>query len=241
MVLLALVVMGAAPSVGSTWRVVLDESIQAQFSSNQGELETQSIAAGANTVDLKVLEVSEGRPTRLGLSVVRSAAHEFQYSSEPITLSLNYGEPVLQGGPLGRPDSQVGSIRQLLKSLISPDPVVAAVAAATSPCSSEAGQAIGVAAAALVNQASNGGRLRVVDGASATCVKGTRTWKVRFSLLQERSTDLTIAYSGTVSVPVGAWRSNLDLRGTYQFKPTGSLIELKGKGSVVFTSSTSAH
>jgi hypothetical protein len=237
-----LVALASTPTVGSTYRVTLSSTSQTRF---DGKLDDRTLAPGATTVDVKVLEMDEGIPTRLSLTVVRSDVPEFQAASGgELVLAWNAGELTLTGGPPMRNGSRVFSERVLLASLISPDPVVAVASAAKAPCSKETLSAMGVAAARLANRSLFDATMRVVDGASATCVKGkdAETWSVTFSLLSEGARDTTMAFTGTVTVPKGAWRANADLKGIVDLgKAPG---QPRVTGSLAFSSkitTTTAH
>jgi hypothetical protein len=216
----------AAPAVGSTWRVSLTNSAELVAKASRAAT-LNNYMPGSAVVDLKVLEVADERPRKVAVTVVRTELHAFP--DGPSDLALNYGEPEFSV-KVNAADQQAVNLSKLIKELIRPDPVVAAAATLADPCSAQASATIGTAAGQLVNHLYGFGQLRLADGASATCVKGKPEWTVKFVLIREGSVDLVNPFTGTVSVPKGAWHSNVDLRSAFKWSTDdrSGKVELSG-------------
>lgn len=237
MVPVVLFLLSAAPPVGSTFRVTLNESGElAAKSTIPGKLVNSQ--PGSAVVDLKVLEVANEQPSKLSVDVVRTELHAF--TDGPYTLGLNYGDPEFSA-KVNPGDQKAVNLGSLIKELIRPDPVVAAAATLTDPCSPQASAAIATAAGQLVNHLYGSGQLRLADGASATCVKGKPEWAVKFVLIREGSVDLVNPFTGTVSVPKGAWRSNVDMRSAFKWVTENSRGKVELTGTLHLTVSTVAR
>jgi hypothetical protein len=226
MVAFVLSVLAAAPVVGSTWRMTLDSSGEMVAKTNRrGEL--HNALPGRAVVDLKVLEVEDAQPKRMSVAVVQTELRAFH--DGPYALALNYGEPDFSA-KVDASDDKALNLRRMIGTAIRPDPVVTAAEALGDPCSAEASAVIGAAAAKLVNRLTEGEPPLLARDAKATCVKGKPSWMVSFVLIKEGSLDLPIAYTGTVTVPRGAWRSTLELRGKFKWvsESASGRVELSG-------------
>lgn len=245
-----LLVLCAAPAVGSTWSWSLDTTASGTVTGTiDGKKQTASLQPfhlGKVSVTFKVLEANARSPTKLDATVKsgpttlegRRWLVESDYGEARLVATAGSEPNVMQRSLEElRPDS-VAKLRNVLSALFKEEPVVAATAGAN-PCDAATLAKVAAATGELIRNTLYGGTDQGVtmEEPSATCRGKGASYRVAVKMKLPWGADvLTLPWSGTVEVPPGAWRANVDLSTSATLAPKDSRVGLKGKVKAVLKS-----
>ncbi len=240
-----LAVLAASPPVGSSWRWSIENVASGGASATVGgtkrRAELRPTGLSSLTLGLKVLEVSEGHPSRFELTVLagphslrgRRYVVERDYDRARLTLPDD-GASARRRRDDDEPDpKELNLLRQQLAELVAPDPFVAAIGDGPR-CAAATLERVAAATPAFfrLTDPSSSSDLSF-EKAEARCLDGGKRYAVSVTAKQQKgSAVIVMPIAGTVDVPVDAWKASLDLTMQFDHRPEGSRTGLKAVGTL---------
>lgn len=230
---LALLVVSAAPPVGSEWTWTIDDQRALKLTSPKGELSVDPHLEKM-TLEVTVTEASEEALRKFTVFV---KAGNVNLRNLKFEVESNYGEAVVKDVTpnegkrrvglneltialaTGAPAPELPAFRRALAQLFKADPIVAAAKGAK--CTPETGAAVAKAVGeTMMKIKTERDNQETVTNAAGTCVGADGTkYAVSFTLnapFRDQTTEVSM--KGTVTVPADAWRASWDASGPLHMK-----------------------